>query len=453
MTASLLLWSSPPQILGLCHNDVHSCRVNGEARLFHGRTLEHIHAVYERTRAERVFFMRAGTHRGPLRVMLSSYLATNPRILQFCSSWYGKPTAGRESGRDTCPSFNVSHSHAAALYTSTCDCALRIDLEHIRIDVVCQLMVKHFFSPNGGACFDQFFHPFNQKLFSILDLSRSRNARGLCLSFALFISELVESIRCKLKSCSDSVHKGAIIMKQISIPELDLELSRLDAEYRRRDSSDVLADRYSLFNESALLHSQSLERIQLTLLKRHGFTNLTEKRILDVGCGSGSHLRRFLEYGAQPTHLFGIDLMEHRIEEAQRLQPTINWQVGSAHQLPYPDASFDLVMSFVVFSSILNQSLRQKIVEEMWRVRKPSGYILFYDFAYSNPHNPAVRGISCKEIQQLFKRPRSRFDFRRITLAPPISRRVAPHGYWLAYTMEQLKFLNTHIIGLISLED
>jgi len=235
--------------------------------------------------------------------------------------------------------------------------------------------------------------------------------------------------------------------------ELNSELSRLDAEYRRRDSSDVLARRYSHFNESTLLHSQSLERNLLVLLKRHNFTNLAEKKILDVGCGSGSHLRRFLEYGTLPNNLFGIDLMAHRIEQAQRLDPAINWQVGSAHQLPYPDSSFDLVMSFVAFSSILNESLRRGIADEMWRVRKPGGYILFYDFAYSNPRNPAVRGVSRKEIQQLFKRPRTRFDLLRVTLAPPIARIVAPHTYWLAYIIEQFKFLNTHILGIISLED
>jgi ubiquinone/menaquinone biosynthesis C-methylase UbiE len=234
--------------------------------------------------------------------------------------------------------------------------------------------------------------------------------------------------------------------------ELNSELSRLDAEYGRRDSSNVLAGRYSHFNESALLGSQSLERILLTLLKRHGFSNLAEKKILDVGCGRGGQLRRFLEYGALPTNLFGIDLIAHRIEEAQRLGPAINWQVGSAHQLPYPDATFDLVMSFVVFSSILNESLRKGIADEMWRVRKPGGHILFYDFAYSNPRNPAVRGISRKQIQQLFYRPRTRFDFRRVTLAPPIARIVAPHSYWLAYSLEQLKILNTHVMSVVSLD-
>lgn len=231
---------------------------------------------------------------------------------------------------------------------------------------------------------------------------------------------------------------------------VEQELSRLESEYMWRDSDNIKIDRYSLLNEAALLHSQSLERNLLALLKRHGFTDLREKKLLDVGCGNGRHLQHFLGYGAQTTNLFGIDLLAHRIEQAQQRYPAINWQVGSAHQLPYKGETFDLVMSFVVFSSILNESLRQQIASEMWRVLKPGGMILFYDFTYSNPRNRAVRGISYKQILTLFEQPGAQFNFRRSTLAPPIARIVAPRAYWLAFMLEYLKILNTHIIGIIS---
>lgn len=241
-------------------------------------------------------------------------------------------------------------------------------------------------------------------------------------------------------------------MTQPSIAELDQELTRLEAEYRRRDAGSVPATRYSFFNEAALLHAQGLERVLLKLLKQHNFTNLAEKKILDVGCGSGSHLRRFLDYGALPANLSGIDLMERRVEQARRLHPALDYRVGSAHQLPYPTSTFDLVMSFVVFSSVLSDSLRHKMADEMWRVRRPGGLLLFYDFAFSNPRNPAVRGITRQQINQLFDQPKAKFDFRRITLAPPISRRVAPLSHWLACTLEQLTLLNTHTMCIISLD-
>jgi ubiquinone/menaquinone biosynthesis C-methylase UbiE len=235
--------------------------------------------------------------------------------------------------------------------------------------------------------------------------------------------------------------------------EPEVELARLEAEYKRRASNSRYAERYSYFNNAALLHIHSLERSLLALLKRHNFTFLTEKKILDVGCGSGSHLRRLLDYGAAPANLAGIDLLPPRIQQAQNLQSDIDWRVGSAHQLPYADATFDLVMSFVMFSSILDESLRQQIADEMWRVRKPGGLILVYDFIYSNPNNAAVRGVSQQKIKRLFNRPGARFDFQRITLAPPIARIVAPHAYWLATTLEQCKILNTHIVGIISLDE
>lgn len=234
--------------------------------------------------------------------------------------------------------------------------------------------------------------------------------------------------------------------------ELDRELARLETEYIRRASCDQYTDRYSYFNEATLQRVHSLERSLLALLKRHTFAPLSEKKILDVGCGSGGFLRRFLDYGAAPENLSGIDLMIQRIEQAKHLHPGLDWRVGSAHEMPYADASFDMVMSFVVFSSILDEVLRQKIVDEMWRVLKPGGLILLYDFTYSNPRNRAVVGVSKSRMKQLFSRPGVRFDLRRITLAPPLARMVAPRAYWLASLLEQCKVLNTHMLGIISKE-
>ncbi len=229
------------------------------------------------------------------------------------------------------------------------------------------------------------------------------------------------------------------------------ELDRIQEEYSQRAASQVFPERYSLFNEAALLQAQGIERHTLALLKKHACTSLADKKILDIGCGNGIPLQRFLSYGATPQNLSGIDLLPARIEQAQRLHPAIDWRVGSAHQLPYPDASFDLVTLSVVFSSILNRPLRRSVAGEAWRVCKPDGLILYYDFAYSNPQNPAVEGISRREMQRLFQRSGASFDVRRITLAPPLSRRIAPRAHWLAYSLEQLQFLNTHLICVISM--
>jgi len=54
--------------------------------------------------------------------------------------------------------------------------------------------------------------------------------------------------------------------------------------------------------------------------------------------------------------------------------------LGNAETLPFASKSFDLVMQFTVFTSILAQHVKQRIANEMIRVVKPDGMIIWYDF-------------------------------------------------------------------------
>jgi ubiquinone/menaquinone biosynthesis C-methylase UbiE len=63
-----------------------------------------------------------------------------------------------------------------------------------------------------------------------------------------------------------------------------------------------------------------------------------------------------MKYGARPENLYGIDLLDERIEEAKRLSPNIDFRCGNAEELPYEDGLFDIVIQFTVFTSILDRS-------------------------------------------------------------------------------------------------
>ena len=78
-------------------------------------------------------------------------------------------------------------------------------------------------------------------------------------------------------------------------------------------------------------------------------------------------------------------------------------------------------------------------------VRK-EGLILSYDF-WLNPANPQTRGVRPEEIRRYF--PGCRFEFQRITLAPPIARRLASLSWGLCTFLESLKILNTHYLAAI----
>jgi hypothetical protein len=83
----------------------------------------------------------------------------------------------------------------------------------------------------------------------------------------------------------------------------------------------------------------------------------------------------------------------------------------------------------------------------MVRVLKPGGVVLWYDFRFNNPRNLEVRGIEAAEIRSLF--PECSVDLKKVTLAPPLARRVVPISWTSAELLEKLPFLRTHYLGVI----
>lgn len=187
----------------------------------------------------------------------------------------------------------------------------------------------------------------------------------------------------------------------------------------------------------------------LMLLRQHKMLPLDDKHILDVGCGEGGLLRQFIEWGADPQHLAGLDIRPEPLERAQTRNPAIDFQVQSGTELPQADASFDIVCQQTVFTSILDDVMRQQVAAEMMRVLKPNGLILWYDFRYGNPRNPDVRAVTRAEIAQLF--PNFELHLRRITLAPPLARRLPDSWVPLFYPLlASLPFLRTHYLGVLA---
>jgi hypothetical protein len=84
----------------------------------------------------------------------------------------------------------------------------------------------------------------------------------------------------------------------------------------------------------------------------------------------------------------------------------------------------------------------------MLRVLRPEGAIIWYDFHVSKPGNRHVRRVGKKEIAALF--PGCRLEFRRVTLAPPLARMIAPLSFRVCRFLENMRFLNTHYLVAIS---
>src|ERR1700687_3371498 len=174
----------------------------------------------------------------------------------------------------------------------------------------------------------------------------------------------------------------------------------------------------------------ALQERQMYILKffrKLGLSSLKDLRILDVGCGAGAMLRRFLDFGAEPRNCFGIDLVPNYVQAARRMNPNFVFVEGSAAHLPFDNEEFDVVHQATVFTSVLDADIRRAMASEIMRTLRPGGHLIWYDFAYSNPRNRDVRGIGRGEIRKLFGG--CRLEFHRVTLAPPIARvaiRISP---------------------------
>jgi ubiquinone/menaquinone biosynthesis C-methylase UbiE len=205
-----------------------------------------------------------------------------------------------------------------------------------------------------------------------------------------------------------------------------------------------------MFSQAQLFLLQTRERCFLKLLKKHRLTDLATRHILDVGCGSGGELLNLRRYGAQSANLYGVDLLSRRIDSAGQRQRDANLVQADGRFLPFRSESFDLALQFTVFTSILDRGIKKILADDLLRVLKPGGCLIWYDFWADNPRNPQVKGIRSTEIRQLF--PACHFDFQRVTLAPPLARRIVPISWVAAELFNRIPSLLTHYLAVIRKE-
>lgn len=94
------------------------------------------------------------------------------------------------------------------------------------------------------------------------------------------------------------------------------------------------------------------------------------QRVLDVACGTGVLTRAAALHTGPSGVVIGLDLSPRMLAVAARLSPTLTWQEGSAEQLPFPDESFDAVVSQFGLMFVSDPTLA---LREMMRVLKPGG--------------------------------------------------------------------------------
>ncbi|MGH8925628.1 MAG: class I SAM-dependent methyltransferase [Acidimicrobiia bacterium] len=96
----------------------------------------------------------------------------------------------------------------------------------------------------------------------------------------------------------------------------------------------------------------------------------TGDRVLDVGCGTGVVARECARRVGEEGNVAGIDISEEMLAVARRIAPELDWYLGDAVELPFPDGAFDRAVSQFALMFFPD---REKALTEMWRVLRPGG--------------------------------------------------------------------------------
>ncbi len=226
------------------------------------------------------------------------------------------------------------------------------------------------------------------------------------------------------------------------------ETDAVRSRYAAR-AAHVDPDRYSLLQAANWQTVQERQRAMLKLFSAQGLSNLSHLQLLEVGAGSGGNLLELLRLGFAPENLVGVELLEERAAVARRTLPQVlRFHAGDALALDIPPGSLDVVYQSVVFSSLLDDEFQTQLAQAMWRWLKPGGAVLWYDFTYNNPSNADVRGVPLARVRALF--PKGQVRAQRVTLAPPIARRVAAVHPALYTLFNLTPLLRTHLLAWIA---
>lgn len=110
-------------------------------------------------------------------------------------------------------------------------------------------------------------------------------------------------------------------------------------------------------------------------------------KVLDVGCGSGRLTMAAQDWAGADGQAVGFDPSPEMIEVARknaaRAGLKAKFELGVVEKLPFPEASFDVVLNRLMLHH-LPGDLKQRGLVEMRRVLKPGGLCLVVDFEPPN---------------------------------------------------------------------
>jgi ubiquinone/menaquinone biosynthesis C-methylase UbiE len=136
--------------------------------------------------------------------------------------------------------------------------------------------------------------------------------------------------------------------------------------------------------------SRGGENARVRHLRKELLTGVTGD-VLEIGAGTGANF----EYYDDAARVVALEPDPHMLKRAEaKLRPNITLRQAPAEALPFPDASFDAVVSTLVLCTVSDPAAA---LAEIHRVLRPGGKLVFIEHVRAD-------GLAGR-VQRLIRRP------------------------------------------------
>jgi len=136
-----------------------------------------------------------------------------------------------------------------------------------------------------------------------------------------------------------------------------------------------------------------------------------DERALDMGCGRGAVLvavskrlgtGRVTGVDLWSTHDQSGNAREVTLRNArlEGMQDRIDIETGDMRSLPFPDASFDIVVSSLAIHNISSNAGRAQAIGEAWRVLQPGGRLAIADIRATARYARTLAGLGAIHVER-----------------------------------------------------
>ncbi len=158
------------------------------------------------------------------------------------------------------------------------------------------------------------------------------------------------------------------------------------------------------WNKSAKIYAESQEDNEFAIINKNivceRFKELTDKKVLDLGCGYGNYTNYFYSIGAE---VVGCDGSEKLVQIAKEKYPNLTFDVVDIDEhFPFEDDCFDLVFCNQVLMDIENL---ENVFREAYRITKSDGTFYFsivHPAFYDGEWVKDIKGFKGKRIMKKY---------------------------------------------------